>query len=603
MLVFTFLPIVKINGADLTLASSFNGLTGALSGEMDLLKIVTSLLFIILFLTCIINFFKCFGKLGWLSKRSTRYVNGYNRNMRAMEKMGKLFSCSFATFIILYVLIFFLNNVTKVEDSVKMNVYMILGVGLVIHFFGGLIGGKVSFFNVGGPNSDVEEEPRQIGLFVYFFRNLVQVAVVAVVIFFFAQINHFGELFVSGKIMENMQSIGMITIAIEAVALISLFVMIKHATNITEYNRFGIEGQGMKNFRLFSFFLAIAFIVYFALAKMTTMLVIVPDKDNLYLYIIIAAVVGFIVDCVFKTRNKEEEYPVEEYPVEQRREPRPMPVNQPMMPGMPTNGMVQPIYVPVYYPIPAPQPMPHGQRGCPAPRPNAYARPMPMQNPTACPMMQPMACPMQKPVQQPVCPMTAKAMPMQPAMAAQMPQKPFGLPPAVPVAAPVEEPKPFVRPEPAPAPEHLQAKPCDTSESKTKKELRKAKKEEKAQAKFLKKSKKSAKQAKKLEKKVEKEEKKLAKKNKKNAKKNKNKNKVLPVQEVQTEAAIIAPPVDIEPREYQSDLDPQKSFKVRCPKCGKELFVKDVSPYHRCPVCSNVFSLRKFEAFVPKRED
>ena len=58
--------------------------------------------------------------------------------------------------------------------------------------------------------------------------------------------------------------------------------------------------------------------------------------------------------------------------------------------------------------------------------------------------------------------------------------------------------------------------------------------------------------------------------------------------------------VNEEPVEIKTPLDPNKQWKVRCPKCGKELMVRETSPYHRCPACDKVFSLRKFEAYVKK---
>ena len=123
---------------------------GGLSVEM-----ISAVLYLLVVLTCVVNFFKCFRKLGWLSKRSERYVNGFNRNAGAMELMGKYFSRAFSRFINLYFLIYILNNADFVD---VMTVYLVLAVGLVVHFFAGVVGGKVSYFNVGGPNGEVEEE-------------------------------------------------------------------------------------------------------------------------------------------------------------------------------------------------------------------------------------------------------------------------------------------------------------------------------------------------------------------------------------------------------------------------------------------------------------
>jgi len=49
--------------------------------------------------------------------------------------------------------------------------------------------------------------------------------------------------------------------------------------------------------------------------------------------------------------------------------------------------------------------------------------------------------------------------------------------------------------------------------------------------------------------------------------------------------------------EVITELDPNKEFKVRCPQCGKELSVKDRSPYHRCAACGKVFTLQKFRTY------
>ena len=157
MAVLACLPMLNIGGEDFGLTTALTAFLALFGPERDLLAGITSILYLIIFLTCIINFFKCFGKLGWLTKRSTRYVNGYNRNMRAMEMMGKYFSRAFSTLINGYLLIYVLQ---PAEASVTLTAtypYAVLGAGLVIHFLAGLIGGKVSFFNVGGPNNDVEE--------------------------------------------------------------------------------------------------------------------------------------------------------------------------------------------------------------------------------------------------------------------------------------------------------------------------------------------------------------------------------------------------------------------------------------------------------------
>ena len=55
-----------------------------------------------------------------------------------------------------------------------------------------------------------------------------------------------------------------------------------------------------------------------------------------------------------------------------------------------------------------------------------------------------------------------------------------------------------------------------------------------------------------------------------------------------------------EVEELSDELDPTRTWKVRCPRCGKELTARETSPYHRCPVCDKVFQLRKFRTYTRK---
>ena len=76
-----------------------------------------------------------------------------------------------------------------------------------------------------------------------------------------------------------------------------------------------------------------------------------------------------------------------------------------------------------------------------------------------------------------------------------------------------------------------------------------------------------------------------------------NKSATPPVEEM---PVIPEPPqivMDLADPDAITELNPDKDFKVRCPQCGKELSVKDKSPYHRCPSCGKVFTLQKFRTY------
>ena len=651
LVAFACMPMLKIGGSPLSITNCFAMISGVSLGT------ISAVLYLLIVLTCVVNFFKCFRKLGWLSKRSERYVNGFNRNAGAMELMGKFFSRSFSRFINLYFLIYILNNASFVNVTMA---YLVLAIGLVVHFFAGVVGGKVSYFNVGGPNGEVEEEKRSISMFVYFFRNLVQVAVTAFIIYTFAPISKVGDI-VSGILGGGSMPTGIVSVAIQAAIVLFTLVLVKHATGITEYNRFGIEGAGMKNNKIFSFLVAVVAGAAYAL-KMA-------EPVDAYMTIAVAAFVSFLVDCIFKSKFKDKENkPSKKQRCREKCEEKPcvlpqsIPMQQPIINVQQPNSPQQPIFVPVYYPVPMSQPVPQQpvvhERHTVVPYPMPY--PMPMAAPYARPAQRPMQAPC-APAPMPAAPFgmpPARPMP-NPTVCANAQQCPIQAPVAPVAPAPAPAPAPvapapapvcvIVRPEPAPAPAHLQAKPVETGDKpKTKKQLRKEKKEEKAQAKFLKKSKKSAKKAAKLEKQVAKTEKKekalalkkansqekkaaaiaaksakaeqkfvaaerkLILKEKKAALRSK---PVVPVVEQPIlEQPVVEQPVveevvppqmesnvfNPEPQEIQIPLDPNKRWNVRCPQCGKQLSVRDVSPYHRCPSCDKVFSLRKFETYVKK---
>ena len=560
-MVLACLPMLKIDGTDLWVVNFWKPFLGIFGANRDLLAIATSALYAIILLTCLINLLSSLGKLRWLTRNGTRYVNAYNKNMRAMDDMGKLFSGSFAAILNFYLLIYILQP-SAAQKEISTYAYILLGAGLFIHFLAGLVSGKVSFFNVGSEKGNVVEEKREYGLFVYFFRNLVQVAATAAIIYFFLPVCTLGDTLQSVLNKQNPFSDGLlktaVPVALQALTLLWVFVLVKHATATTEFNRFGIEGTGMKNYRVFSFFTFLTAGGAFALEYLNTKLD-AAAKD--YLIIAGVAFVAFLVDCIFKSRVKEQE--------EEEQAPVTSPVAAPtLMPATypQQNNAQQPSYVPVYYPYPVYQQVP---------------------------VYQPVGQPVYQPV--PVCPYP-----------------------------PVQQPTEVMRkPQPCPAPEYLKPSPSPAAQAtEGKNEAREKRREIKDRDDELKRAKAEAKKGKKISKKNAKAEKKLSK------KENKLAQQAAPLTQkvgiasaamvgaavgaaaetpVETPTTVIQPPV-VEPRkeygeewmEIHTPLDPNKKWRVRCPRCGKELMVRETSPYHRCPACDKVFSLRKFEAYVRK---
>ena len=465
MAAFACLAMFEIGGEKLWVVNFWRPIKDVFKAETrNWFTFAVSVLYGLSILIAVVNFFRCLARFNRLTKKSAKKSKGYNRSMCAMDEMGKIFSDSFAALVIFHFLIYIIEPVGDVK--ITYFAYAAVGTGLLLHFLCGLVGGSTSVFNL-DKDGNVEEEKRPCRLFVYFFRNLVQLAAVAAILYFFTENCNFNETVTTALNGQNPFTGGVwaiVPLALELAMVLWTLVLIKHATAATEFNRFGIDGEGMKNFRIFSLFVALTAGGWYVIERF------VNKSNPSWAFAIIAGIafVAFLVDCIFKSRPKEKEEPVAEEDEEDEfmqmaKDPSaPAPVRhmhiykqvpapqypQPMLMPQPPQPQPQPVYVPIYYPFPV----------------NSYA---PAQQQPA-----------------PVYPMQNQN-----------------------IAA-------------TPAPEYLKPAPSPM--------------------------------------------------------------------------AIAAEKAE----EEKEELDPNKQWRVRCPRCGKELMVREVSPYHRCPACDKVFKLQKFKTYV-----
>ena len=205
-----------------------------------------------------INALRALTKLGWLFKKKGSKKHSFNRNVYAMEDLGNLFSGSFASIVIFHFLIYVICGSAEIQPLA----YILLGGGLCIHFFCGFVGGKCSYFDSDAQGNLIEQK-RLIGRIAPLIRNLLQVAAVGGMLFFFLRTNVLSLLIApllqkgafGGYIKNNLTAF--ISAGLQILTIPSLFVLIKHATGISEYSIEGTAASGMKNFRVFSFFVAL----------------------------------------------------------------------------------------------------------------------------------------------------------------------------------------------------------------------------------------------------------------------------------------------------------------------------------------------------------
>ncbi len=277
--------------------------TYSLSQLADLGVAVT---YAIMLFSMLIDILRSISKLGWLFKRRASYSNGFNRNMYAMDDMGKRFSGVLATLLIFNLVFFMVDSASKIS----LYGYVALAGGLLLHFLCGLIGGSVTLFTMG---ERVEEEEREHGLLVYFIRNLIQLVVVAALVYFLCQASVLAVKAreVLGKIWMNKAGIkeieykGLIPAGVEMVTWLCVFVLAKHATASTEFNRDCMNGAGMRNFAVFSFF---TFLLVGALVALPYLNIgVVEGASKLNVKMVIAASVAFVaflLDCIIKSRRR-----------------------------------------------------------------------------------------------------------------------------------------------------------------------------------------------------------------------------------------------------------------------------------------------------------
>ncbi len=255
---------------------------------------IKPLIYTIMLLVLLINFFRCFGKFGWLYKKKASRTYGFNRNAFAMEDLGRIFSGSFFA-VILFSCVLYLTGY-----QFTLMAYIAVGVGFFFHFWCGLVGGNVSLFTARG---GVEEEKRRFGRFAPFIRNLFQFAAVAGIAWFFLEMNtlngFIGDLFKTGDFAGIANDLNaLIVAAIELVMVICWLVLVKHATASTEFDRDGSQAAGMHNFRVFTFFI---FLLASGLVAVEYFLMNVGISKNLEtIYIAVIALVSFILECCLR---------------------------------------------------------------------------------------------------------------------------------------------------------------------------------------------------------------------------------------------------------------------------------------------------------------
>lgn len=276
-----------------------------------MIKLINAALYGLMLVGVVINALRGLGKLAWLFKKKASKTYGFNRNVYAMEDLGNIFSGSFAVIIVTY----FLMAVVSGQLYPNMMALIVVFGGAAAHLVLGFIGGKVKYYDI--IDGEIEVQERTVRRFPALFRNVLQLGAVFAMLYFFMLVSTIhtviGPLMEVGGIQNYVlgQPMAYLSIVCQVLTLIFVLPLVKHATATTEYNLDGAYGPGMKTFRVFSFFTALAAAgtfacryllgeIVFSVNNGTTSFVVAQLFDKGSIIVAGVAFVMFIVELIMR---------------------------------------------------------------------------------------------------------------------------------------------------------------------------------------------------------------------------------------------------------------------------------------------------------------
>lgn len=339
LLALVFLATLNVRFAgdySLSISTFFRPLTTkSENGAMDIVGIISMVLYLLLVVLALIGFFKTCSKFGRVLRRNYKNVTTCNKNMLLMEEAGFAFSRTLVAYVVISFIITMISyaQVGKDGNVIQMPFTLMgliaLAVGLIIHFVCGTIGGTISIFIVG---ATVEERQREDKISIFLLRNLVQVVAIAAIWYFFVPAtNLYHQLGLMAQkspdcLLTNPGNdmLAFVGLILQPVTCVWLVILMKHSLSTTEYNLSGMYGPGMNVFRIFSALTVVTSIGLFALDLFNGNMII-----N-YLLAAIIALVAFVLDLMIKPRVPRMPAPVEEV-----EEENPEEEVKPQQPGCP----------------------------------------------------------------------------------------------------------------------------------------------------------------------------------------------------------------------------------------------------------------------------
>ena len=263
VLIAACFPMMKSDYVKVGLATVWREFTlssfKSMSTAVNIIPFLLALLYIGMLILLLVMFIRAMWGIGGLFKRKANKKYGFNLNVNAMQGMGKVFSDMFAVVLGVYFVIFVLSGSGKPTPFF----YVFIALCLSVHFLCGIRGGKASYFDV-DENGQMVERRRLVGRIAPFCRNFVQFVGVFAMMYLFLRTSRIHECIEAmlkkdvwvNHFLKNVVSFA--SLLLQFVTGISLLVLLKHATGTAEFDMEGTQASGMKNYRVFAFFIFLA---------------------------------------------------------------------------------------------------------------------------------------------------------------------------------------------------------------------------------------------------------------------------------------------------------------------------------------------------------
>lgn len=320
-------PLLEADAAHLGVAEFWKGFAGfdidVLNDAESILPFTVSFLYAIMLIVLALNVLRGLLKFRGLFRKKASRKYGFNLNAVQMHGMGGVFSNVFASVLAFH----FLFAVLCPQVKGTPLFLIVTAFGTLIHFLCGLRGGKASIFEVDEYGKMVERK-REIGRVAPFFRNFFQLLSTFVMMWLFLRTCRLDGMIASffqedtWEVYVRNNFFTFASMFLQVLTGLSLIALLKHATGIVEYDIDGTQAAGMKNFRVFAFFVMLTSFATFvcrlsfgegyfsSVEGGGTVFAVAQWKDTTSLFLGSVALGMFILEVVMRNMpadpNKEE---------------------------------------------------------------------------------------------------------------------------------------------------------------------------------------------------------------------------------------------------------------------------------------------------------